>query len=287
MNRKRRVTSAQHIRDIAITQLKKHYLAKNVYILSVSSDGQLLVGRLFDVQLHVYSTDGGYVASIDVPGGDRLRNAVWTPRGNIVYTTTSSNKVVVVSRSGDVIARKKMTDPSRISVSLDDVIYLADGKNGVYQSIDDGVTWSQVFKSPDKARCIQVITVSTSNYTDDMWTIEFSGWRYRLRVYTVDRRLVNNGVTWHDVTFGNVAYLEINSRLAFDGNSNMFLLRQRPLSKCTEVHVFSVSGQYERRLLSEQQFSDSISADLAVHNQLMYVATDANVGVYALTYESA
>ncbi len=76
VNRKRRATSAQHIRDIALTQLKRIPNFFNMpKILSVSSDGQVLVGQEEDYQLHVYSTDGVYVASIDVPGGDSLRHA--------------------------------------------------------------------------------------------------------------------------------------------------------------------------------------------------------------------
>jgi hypothetical protein len=106
---------------------------------------------------------------------------VWTPRGNIVYTADNSNNVVVMTQRGDVIAQTKTLFPIRLSISTDDVIYLADYRTGVYQSTDDGVTWSHVFKVADGWQCVQVIRVSSDSNTQVFWTSE----RLRCRQYQV------------------------------------------------------------------------------------------------------
>jgi hypothetical protein len=58
-----------------------------ITVLSVSSDGQLLVGQLEDRQLHMYSAEGSHVTSVGLLDGDNLFSAVWTRNGHIVYTT--------------------------------------------------------------------------------------------------------------------------------------------------------------------------------------------------------
>ena len=131
-----RVTSAKHTRNFTAEQIGS--VGRGVTVLSVSSDGRLLVGQWGDRQLHVYSIDGSHVTSITLPNGDTVLDAVWTLRGNIVCAT-DSNKVVVVTQRGDVIHQTQLHSvPLCLSVSADDVIYLADYQTGVYQSTDDG-----------------------------------------------------------------------------------------------------------------------------------------------------
>jgi hypothetical protein len=138
----------------------------------VSSEGQLLVGQYKDRQLHVYSAEGSHVTSINLLDDDTLKDAVWTPRGHIVYTAANYNNVVVMTQRGDVIAQTKTLFPACLSVSTDDVIYLADYRTGVYQSTDDGVTWSHVFKVADGWQCVHVIKVSSDSNTQVFWTAE-------------------------------------------------------------------------------------------------------------------
>jgi hypothetical protein len=79
-----------------------------VTVLSLSSDGQLLVGQYEDHQLRdVYSAEGSHVTSINLLDGDTLYDAVWTPKSNILYTanTNSSQNIVVITQRGDVIAQ--------------------------------------------------------------------------------------------------------------------------------------------------------------------------------------
>ncbi len=283
-----RVTSAQHTRDITLPQLNNE-LSCGVSILSVSSGGQLLVGQYRDSQLNVYSTDGDHVTSIDLPGGDRLVDAAWTPRGNIVYTTY--DKVAVMSQSGDVVAQQQMIHSWYVYVSSDDVIYLADYMNGVHKSTDDGVTWTCVFKSPDGWHFRQIIKVSIDNYTDEFWTREYNTVSQCLSVYTLDNRLVNGELTWCDVTLPDHTPVDFHcGRLAFDGHTNIFMTDFDNRA----VHVWSVSGQYERQLLSSQHFTTNdtnvFPQRLAIDHQrghVMYVGkSDKTIGVYELTYES-
>ena len=215
-----------------------------------------------------------------------LYDATWAPRGNIVFTTLYSNKVVVMSESGKVITtHTQMTDPRYLSVSSDDIIYLADYRTGVYQSTDDGVSWSLVFKSTDGWHCRQVIKVTT-DHSDDFWTLEQSDNKnWHLRVYSVDRRRSDDNVTWKDINDPTTDSKHIdlsNSRLSYDGNMNIFLIDYDNKA----VHVLSLNGQYHCQLLSSHHFKNE-PCRLAVdkERQLLYVGQDKSVvGVFKLTY---
>ena len=179
-------------------------------------------------------------------------DATWTPRGNIVYRIRYSNKVVVMSESGKVITtHTQMKRPQFLSVSSDDIINLADWETGVYQSTDDGVSWSLVFKSTDGWHCKQVIKVTTDR-SDDFWTLERRDDNYHLRVYSVDSRHSDGNVTWRDInvptTDGNHINLSYSS-LSYDGNMNIFLNEWDNKA----VHVLSMNGQYHCQLLSSHQ----------------------------------
>ena len=159
------MTSSQLLRNITIDQFE----GWNVNILSLFNDKLLVSGSGLS-QLFIYSREGRHLSTITTSDNDKLCDATWTPRGNIVYTTLDSNKVVVMSESGKVITtHKKMTSPQRLSVSNDDIIYLADWETGVFQSTDDGDSWSLVFKLTDEWHCRQVIKVTT-DHSDDFWT---------------------------------------------------------------------------------------------------------------------
>ena len=278
------MTSSQLLKNFTVDQLK----GLSVNILSVFND-KLLVSCGVDLsQLFIYSREGRHLSTITTNDNDELWDATWTPRGNIVYTTFSSNRVVVMSESGKVITtHTQMTDPRYLSVSSDDIIYLADYMTGVYQSTDDGVSWSLVFKSTDGWHCDQVIKVTT-DHSDDFWTLEQSNnWmNYHLRVYSVDRRRSDGNVTWRDInvttTDGKHIDLSGSSRLSYDGNMNIFL------SDCFNkaVHVLSVNGQYHCQLLSSHHIENN-PYRLAVdkERQLLYVGQDEGVvGVFKLTY---
>ena len=276
------MTSSQLLQNFTVDQLKN----SGVNILSVFND-KLLVSRELLSQLFIYSREGRHLSTITTNNNDRLWDATWTPRGNIVYTTWDSNKVVVMSESGKVITtHKKMTSPSRLSVSSDNIIYLADSNTGVYQSTDDGVSWSLVFKSTDGWHCKQVIKVTT-DHCDDFWTLEYysDNKNWHLRVYNVDRRRSDDNVTWRDINVPTTDGKHINlsySSLSYDGNMNIFL--NDYYNKA--VHVLSVNGQYHCQLLSSHHIKNEPHR-LAVdkERQLLYVGQwESVVEVFKLTY---
>ena len=275
------MTSSQLLQNFSVDQLK----SSGVKILSVFND-KLLVSCGDLSQLFIYSREGRHLSTITTNNNDKLWDATWTPRGNIVYTTSYSNKVVVMSESGKVITtHTQMTKPWCLSVSSDDIIYLADEKTGVYQSTDDGVSWSLVFKSTDGWHCWQVIKVTT-DHCDDFWTRERNdNYNYHLRVYSVDRRRSDGNVTCRDINVTTTDGKHINlsgSRLSYDGNMNIFLSNWDNKA----VHVLSANGQYHCQLLSSHHIKNSpyIQA-VDKERRLLYVGQDTGVvGVFKLTY---
>ena len=273
------MTSSQLLQNFTVDQLKGWI----VDILSVFND-KLLVSRFGLSQLFICSREGSLLSSITINDNDMLRNATWTPRGNIVYTTYS-NKVVVISESGKLITtHTQMTSPKYLSTSNNDIIYLADFKKGVCQSTDDCVSWSLVFKSTDGWHCWQEIKVTT-DHSDDFWTLEQSDNNWHLRVYSVNRKRSDGNMTWRDINVPTTNGKHINlsnSTLSYDGNMNIFLNDWDNKA----VHVLSVNGQYHCQLLSSHHFMTK-PCRLAVdkERQLLYVGQCFSVlGVFKLTY---
>ena len=274
------MTSSQLLKNFTVDQLKGLW----VDILSVFND-KLLVSCFDYSQLFIYSREGLHLSTITTNDNDKLKDATWTPRGNIVYTTRYSKKVVVMSESGKVITTyTQMTRPQYLSVSSDDIIYLADYETGVYQSTDDGVSWSLVFKSTDGWHCYQVIKVTT-DHSDDFWTLEYSdNNNYHLRVYSVDRRRSDGNVTWRDINVTTTDGKHINlsdSRLSYDGNMNIFLSDRDNKA----VYVLSVNGQYHCQLLSSHHIKNEPSRLAVDKERQLYVGQwESVVGVFELTY---
>jgi hypothetical protein len=158
--------------DITIHQLVS--VNRSADILSVSKSGELLIGCrgvFANNQLHIY-TELGHTSSIKLQRNDLLKDAAWTHGENIIYTTPTS--IVTMSRSGAIISSANIEHVRSVSVSADNTIYVACRKYGVYQSTDDGITWSHLFSSPDGFDFKQVIKVSTSVdlNTDTFWALE-------------------------------------------------------------------------------------------------------------------
>jgi hypothetical protein len=264
----------------------------------VSSDGQLLVGRCHDRQLHIYSAGGNYVTSVKLLDGHTLTDAVWTRRCNIVYTGSDSNKVVLLTQRGNVISQTTISCPYRLSISTDGAIYLTvtdcstgvvytNCSAGVYQSTDDGVTWCHVFKVADGWEFWQIVKVSSDSTTQVFWTVDTciaDSRKWILRVYTVDKRRVgNNIITSHDITLpGHVTISLQYSKLTFDGHTNVFITDFENKA----VHMWSVSDrQYVCQPVSPQQLVSSPRC-IAVDSQrghVMYVGLNCStVGVFEL-----
>ena len=131
-----------------------------------------------------------------------------------------------MSESGDVIMYTLMTSSQRLSFSSDDTICLADWPAGIYQSKDDGVSCSLVFKG--NKRCCWQATKVITGCQEDFWTLEQSASKCRLRVYSLDGKMSNDSktATWKDVVprLNNDKQLNLmDSRLSYDGNKSIFL----------------------------------------------------------------
>lgn len=218
--------------------------------------------------------------------------------GNLLCSTINHRKVIVFTQSGQAIRSTNMTSPRYFSVSTaDNTIYVADWTNGVYESRDDGLTWCRVFKTPMCAS-LQTAKVSSSAQdspnTDDFWTLEIcrENITWRLRVYTVDkRRPINDSValTWSDVSLPSEPPVSLMySRLAYDGRRNILVTD----SMNSAVHVWLVSGQYDRQLVSKQHFAiNSVPVRVALEYKkdgevTMYVSQRpfGLISVFRLTY---
>ena len=212
-----------------------------------------------------------------------LTDATWTPRGNIVYTTTPSNKVVVITESGKIITtHSQMSSPRYLSISHDDIMYLTDENTGVYQSTDDGVSWNLVFKPTEGLYCKYIIRVMTA-YGDGFWSLERRGfYKYHLRVYKIRS---DGNLTWTDISVPTAIGKHCDlcySSLSYDGNKNIFLG-----DHCNKaVHVFSVNGHYNCQLLPSHHIENRprrLALDKE-RQQLFLGQEESVVEVFKLTY---
>ena len=216
-----------------------------VEILSVFNDKLMIsnkgLSNLFIYVIH--NQEYTFGSTIKIPDNDQLSSAEWTPRGNIVYTTSNSKKVVVMEASGKIKSSKQMADPRCLSVSHDNTIYLADHRQGIYKSTDDVITWNFVFNSSDVWGFWQAIKV-TSDTVDNYWTTGKINGTWRLRIYSVDRAHADGRPTpWRDINcctaYGNSVDLTW-SIMAHDGMAYIFLSDY----KNQAIHAWTVNGRY-------------------------------------------
>jgi hypothetical protein len=253
----------------------------------VSSEGLLLVGQHYGHHLHVYNANCSYVTSIWLPNNIKVPEVVWTQNGNIIYSEKDNHKVVTMSQSGDVIRQTDAFRPWYLSVSTDGVIYLIHNQTDVYQSTDEGLTWSHVFNVSGGWNCDQVIKVSTNSNTDVLWTSTMLNSRTKcLRIYTVDNRRADGDrvISQRDVALPTHVSMDTSSKLVYDGHTSIFATDNLNVA----VHVWSVSGQYDRQLVSLLNLVVSIFWCIAVDVQrhIMYVGHEqGRVDVFELMYE--
>ena len=249
----------------------------SVEILSVFNS-KLLISRIDFSQLFIYSHEGRHVSTITIEADERLWDASWTPRGNVVYATRS-NKVAVMSASGKVFntTQKQMIEPRHFSISNDDIIYLCDIMEGLYQSTDDGFSWNLVFRPTNGWHFWQAIKVTTSN-SDDYWIKEWNdNMKWRFGVY---KRRFGGKVTWREVNVPSPDGLQLS--MAYDGNMNIFFSDNKEKS----VYLLLVNSQHHCRLLSSHHIKYTTKR-LAVDRKrkVLYIGQDYSLlDVYELTY---
>ena len=245
-----------------------------------------MVSSLNLAQLFVYSRDGHHLSSIPANDNDTLQDAMWTSFGNIIYTTTNSRKVVLISESGKFIAETLMTNPQYLSISSDNLIYLADSQTGIYESKNDGVSWKLFLKTA--FRCLMLVKVATES-NNDFWTLEqYINGNYYLGAYSVNRDLEDNStnyVQWKSVKVYMANGKPINMRYCFlssDRNMNIFL---SDISH-KAVHILSATCRQRYQTFSLPYFENKpFRLALSNEHKLLFVGQDnSTVGVYNLTY---
>ena len=276
-----------------------------VSVLSLNED-KLLVGCSYCSELYVYHEGSSHFAKIIISG--MLIDAKWTPRGNIIMSTTTEvldERLVVISKTGEVISQfyeivtvfneeqlNRLSSPQFISVSSDDVIYVACWRTtGIYQSKDDGISWNLVFKSAVfEGHYIQAIKVN-SYQGNDFWTVvKSNGGSHSLRMYSAERELANDTNKWRTVSLPaefreGLSLPRYESRLSYDDDVSMFLSDQ--VHKA--VHVFSINGSYLCQLLSlDQTGSEGFVYGLMVDkkNRRLFIGKSYGlIKVFKLNYD--
>ena len=189
----------------------------------VVSGNNLLVATTGENVLHMY-TNANFRCK-DVTIQDRIIDLSWTLRGHIVYTTSNKvgdeksggSKIVTIDEAGSTISVQKMADSMCLSVSEDNAICVTDKINGIYESKDDGMTWTHILRLPnDNTRCLQAIKVKCNQDEVVYWTLVESNNKFYLRTYTI-----SNGVTEQNISLPGVD-LSL-SKMAYDGKEAILL----------------------------------------------------------------
>jgi hypothetical protein len=249
-------------------------LNNSVNILSVGSDGQVLLGRGEQKQLYVYSEDGYLVTTVAIPFYDRVIDAVWSPREHhIVCATVKTRTTAVMSVSGDVVHHTQMIAPRYLSVSPDNEIYVTCTTKSLYYSTDNGTSWKGLVAQPNFSwEFVHALKVkpssALSNYA--VWLIESNDPEWRLSIYTPKK--------WTALVLPNAVNIRQTGRMTFDGHTNIYLTDYYNKA----VHVWSVNGQYVQ-LLIPFHTHDYAPENLAMNKQrsMLYVAEDG-VKVFAV-----
>jgi hypothetical protein len=309
---KRNIRSVTYKNKIIVKQIDSKETAYAV-TLSVSrvSHHQLIVGNLNQKNIHViYGANYNFITTLRLPIADTggLMDAVWTPDGNIVYATFKNSdefsRVVTMSQSSDVIALYNTTNAAQLSVSANNVVYLADATRGIYQSLDGGLTWSFMFtltdgviENPAKGWYMrQALEVSKDHTFVHLWTVEVdTSSTKRFQIYKI---LSKNNVTEIAETFSITAPFELitasTNSIEYDGLETIMLT----CIGSGDVYLFdAVSGAYLRSVnvvsasvsyVGIDNYPVRLAIDRRADGQvLLYVYHQNNgiVSIHTLTYE--
>ena len=103
-----------------------------------------------------------YVSNITIANFhiSMLYDATWTPLRNIIFKAYEDS-VVLISESGKVIKTTQIKEPIYLSVSNDNIIYVADRETGENQSMNNGISWIVIFFPIDGCQILHVTKVVT------------------------------------------------------------------------------------------------------------------------------
>ena len=272
-----KINSSQQLFRFTVNEMPSNLIK----ILSMSEDKLLISSGLISF---VFNHQGVCLSNLSY--NEQIQDATWTPSGYILCATTKTKEVVVLSRNSSIIKSTRMPYPFAFSVSHD-IIYLADYDTGIYQSHDDGLTWSFLFNITSGWRSKQVIKVYI-DHVGEFWTLEeFTASTrkiYRLSVYSLNRTSSDCIMAWREIKFPSTVHIDLeDSKLIYDGNTSILLRDYHRQA----VHVFLVNGQYQCCLLPPATFKNNKPFSLAVdkeHN--LYVGQlNGIVQVFKLIYE--
>ena len=177
----------------------------------------------------------------------------------------------------------RLTDPSNLTLSSDNILHLTDWKRGVYESTNNGKEWCHLFKLEGNAKCWQVIKVETESGEAEYWTQIKLDENHYLRIYKlVSDNNGNKQFTWRNIKLNTSCNTKINlyySSLAFDGYNSVLV------SECenSAVHVFSTKGDYQLQLLSYPDVHKPTRIVVNKDDRLLYVGQQkGEVKVFAL-----
>ncbi len=249
----------------------------DVSVLSAAANSSLLLAaNVGDSSIYIHDpVSHRSVTFFSIPNNnDGVRDAVWTHSGRVVFSTTVQERLVTWY-NGSVISEHYMTDISSRSVFNESSVYLADEKHGVYQSVDDGMTWVRVPLGNGTLKPLQVIiTVS-----GDLWILNTSDAGCRVHVYNQSADGIN---------MSSETNLLVNhkSRMAYDSKVNAMFLTDHDNS-AVYVFMLSTSQPLVARQLAANFMDDNTFWSIAVDSErgLLYVGQSrGTIGIYKLMY---
>jgi hypothetical protein len=270
------LTSVQHVPDEDITvPLPPHaksplFSFERISFYNDSASSLLLVSSIYSMQqppmqIRVYNMNSSpgptsFNLTVDM---DEVVDVVWTPKGNIIYTKSTTNIIVIMSKSGELITKvSSVPQPHKFSVWQNDIIYLA-ANDGIYGSVDDGVTWKRVvFRSTrldSDDRYIQAIKVAEdlASNVNVFWTLIP---KFGLSMHTVDKKS-SDVIAKYSVPCSRCKKFSESCYMVFDQQDTLFMND----GDYTTVHAFSVSKRdyIEHIKISSNHFTKT-SAPLGV-----------------------
>lgn len=290
------MTSAKYMYNFTVNKLKTNRRGE-IGILSVSSNGLVLVGALSSTELHIYTTSGSHVKTLNISDTVLVYDAVWTRRSNILCI--AKEYVMLLSITGDILKKSGYTTGRLLSVSQNGDIYITN-KSAVCVSTDDGMTWSVQFNALGGNNYIhQAIKVSSDRDNDIFWTVETTknailsaNEKSQLFVYILNNTLDNTvrSVTRRNVTIPTYIQNDVSVYfLTFHGHLTIFALAYNN----NDVLMWSVNGTFssQLQLLRNNSLSaigpNCLTVDNANYTMYVALSSGAIVSVFTLIYESS
>ena len=217
----------------------------------------LFIGRIDSTKLSVYDLDNlKYVRYQHLRDGVQPTDVKFLSNEDIICLSSQSKRVVLMTQDCDLVSETFMKEPVFCYVcTRNNAIYIANSRDGIYQSIDGGISFYHIFSSPDRAHCFGVVAIpSNSNSGEIYWVCECKYEdNFRLREYVRKReRKGKMSLTYTDI---NIEYFDKNkeviiriepSYMAYDGRDYIYVSD----SKNDSVHVFDISNKTHRLLLT-------------------------------------